>query len=67
MENIKNEAKNIMTVVFLCIIFNIDQVDNLFKSQNMFLSEGGGLNMQAVLIKALLIGIIFYVIKTYLL
>lgn len=67
MENIKNEAKNIMTVVFLCIVFNIDQIDNIFKSQSMFLSDSGGLNLQAVFIKALLIGIIFYLVKTYLL
>jgi hypothetical protein len=56
-----------MTVVFLCIVFNIDQIDNIFKSQNMFLSDSGGLNLQAVFIKALLIGIIFYLVKTYLL
>jgi len=66
-DNIKIESKNIMTVVFLCILFNIDQVDTLFKSASMFTSEGGGLNMQAVFIKALVIGISFYLIKTYLL
>ena len=67
MENIKVEAKNIMTVILLCIIFNIEQVDGIFKSQSMFITESGSLNMQAVFVKALLIGIIFYVVKTYLL
>jgi hypothetical protein len=66
-ENIKIEAKNVMVVIFLCIFFNVDQVDNLFKSQGMFLNEAGSLNMQAVFIKAVIIGIIFYVAKTYLL
>ena len=66
-ENIKIEAKNVMVVIFLCIFFNVDQVDNLFKSQSMFLNESGSINMQAVFIKALLIGVIFYVAKTYLL
>ena len=66
-ENIKSEAKNIMTVIFLCILFNIEQVDNLFKSQSMFVTEGGTLNMQAVFIKAVLIGVVFYGIKVYLL
>ena len=67
MDNIKLEAKNIMTVVFLCILFNIDQVDSLFKSISIFSSESGGLNMQAVFVKSLMIGTIFYLVKTYLL
>lgn len=67
MENVKLEAKNIMTVVFLCILFNIEQVDNILKGVSMFVNESGGLNMQAVFLKSIVIGLIFYVIKTYLL
>ena len=67
LDNIKTESKNIMVIVFLCILFNIEQIDSIFKSQNMFLSESGGLNMQAVFFKAILIGVIFYLVKTYLL
>ena len=67
LENIKIEAKNIMAVIFLCILFNLDQVDNIFKSVSIFTGEEGGLNMQAVFIKALLIGSVFYIVKTYLL
>ena len=67
LENIKIEAKNVMVVIFLCVLFNIDQVDNLLKGVSMFLSEDGSLNMQAVFLKAVLIGVIFYVVKTYLL
>ena len=66
-DNIKLEAKNIMTVVFLCVILNIDQVDNLLKSVSIFISESGALNMQAVFLKALVVGISFYLIKSYLL
>ena len=66
-ESIKLEAKNIMTIVFLCILFNIEQVDNLLKGVSIFVPEGGGLTMQAVFLKSLLIGIIFYLVKTYLL
>jgi len=66
-ESIKLEAKNIMTIVFLCILFNIEQVDNLLKGVSIFVTEGGGLNMQAVFLKSILIGIIFYLVKTYLL
>ena len=67
MESVKLESKNIMTVVFLCILFNIEQVDNILKGVNMFVSESGGLNMQAVFLKSILIGVIFYLVKTYLL
>lgn len=67
MDNIKLETKNIMTVIFLCILFNIEQFDNLLKGISMFISENGNLNMQAVFFKSILIGIIFYFIKTYLL
>ena len=66
-ENIKLEAKNIMTIMLLCIIFNIEQIDGLFKTQSFFLTEGGGLNMQAVFVKAILIGVAFYAVKTYVL
>ena len=67
MDNIKLESKNIMTIIFLCIIFNVDQVDNLFKNISFFVNESGSLNMQCVFLKSLFIGIIYYVIKTYLL
>ena len=67
MENIKLEAKNIMTIIFLCILFNIEQVDNILKNLSIFVTEDGGLNMQAVFLKSIMIGIIFYIIKTYLL
>ena len=66
-DNIKLEAKNIMSVIFLCILFNIEQFDNLLKGIAIFVSENGNLNMQAVFLKSILIGIIFYFIKTYLL
>ena len=66
-ENVKLEAKNIMTVILLCVVFNVEQVDGLFRSQTMFVTEAGGLNMQAVFVKAVIIGVIFYVVKTYLL
>lgn len=67
LENIKFEAKNVMVIIFLSILFNVEQVDNIFKGVTMFLSEDGSLNMQAVFVKAVLIGTIFYIVKTYLL
>ena len=66
-DNIKLEAKNIMTVMFLCILFNIEQVDNILKGFNLFIGENGNLNIQAIFLKSIIIGIIFYIVKTYLL
>ncbi len=68
MDNIKNEAKSVALIIFLSIVLNLEQVDNLFKSQpSLFVGEGGAINMQAIFIKALIIGSIFYGVKTYLL
>ena len=67
-DQIKNESESIILVIFLSIILNLEQVDNLFKSQSSFFTtESGSLNMQAIFIKALIIGLIFYAVKTYLL
>jgi len=66
LDNLKKEAKNITVVIFLCILFNIDQVNSLFKMQNLFVSDSGELNIQSVLLKSLLIGVIYYLVKTYL-
>ena len=68
MDNIKNEAKSVALIIFLSIVLNLEQVDDLFKSQpSLFVGESGAINMQAIFLKALLIGSIFYGVKTYLL
>ena len=67
-DNIKNESKSIILVILLSIIMNLEQVDNLFKLQSgLFISENGSLNMQAIFVKALVIGSIYYLVKLYLL
>jgi hypothetical protein len=64
LENIKTESKSILVIIVLAFVFNLDQVDTLLKAQSLFVSENGSLNMQAILVKALVIGILYYVIKT---
>lgn len=67
-DNIKKESKSIILIIFLSIILNLEQVDRLFKMQpGLFVSENGSVNMQGVFIKALIIGSLYYAIKTYLL
>lgn len=67
-ENIKNESKSIILIMSLFILMNLEQIDNLFKLQaNLFVQENGSLNMQAIFIKALIVGTIYYLVKSYLL
>ena len=67
-DQIKNESKSVILVIFLSIVLNLEQVDGLFKTQpSIFTTESGTLNMQAIFVKALIIGAIFYAVKTYLL
>ena len=67
-DQIKNESKSVILVIFLSIVLNLEQVDGLFKTQpSIFTTESGSLNMQAIFVKALVIGAIFYAVKTYLL
>ena len=64
-ESVKAESKSIILIIFLCIVFNLDQVNDLFKLQaQLFLNEDGSLNMQTVLIKAIIIGALFFIAKT---
>ena len=66
-DSIKKEAKSIMVIIFLCIAFNIGQVDGIFKKIGMFVEEGGSLNLQCVFVKALMIASLYFVIKSQLL
>lgn len=66
-ESIKRETKSIMVIIFLSIMMNLGQIDSLFKKIGMFVDESGVLNMQCVFVKALLIGGLFFAIKTQLL
>tara|TARA_B100001093_G_scaffold519756_1_gene610290 strand:- start:5040 stop:5573 length:534 start_codon:yes stop_codon:yes gene_type:complete len=67
-DNIRLESKNIILVMFLFIIFNLDQVNGMFKVQpSLFLKEDGGINLQAVFVKSMIVGVIYYCVKKYLL
>ena len=61
---IKTEAKSIIVIVFLCIVANLGQVDSLLKNVAIFVGEDGALNLQSVFVKALLVGSLYFVIKS---
>ena len=68
-ENLKKESKYIVLVIFLGLLFNLDMVNQLFKStkSSIFVNlESNELTIQSSLVKALLMGILFYVIKMFL-
>ena len=68
LENIKKESKSIILIMLLFIVLNLPQIDNLFKSYpNLFVCDSGVINMQAILVKSIIIGGVFYGVKTYLL
>ena len=64
---IQEESKSILVIIAFSILMNLDQVNSLFKNISLFATESGELNLQCVFVKALLIGISYLVIKTYLL
>ena len=66
-EKLQDGWKGILIVFILCIFVNMDTVDNLFKldGNTMFLTETGGLNMQATIIKALAVAIIYFVTTSF--
>ena len=66
-EKLQDGWKGILIVFILCVFVNMDTVDNLFKldGNTMFLTETGGLNMQATIIKALSVAIIYFVTTSF--
>ena len=67
LEKIQGEWKSLLIIFVLAVSMNLDVVDNLFKMEGftMFLTESGGLNVQATFIKAICVVISFFVINTF--
>jgi hypothetical protein len=62
---IKNDSKNILLVIILTFIFNLKQSDQIFSSIP-FCFDDQGINIQGLLLKSLLIGALYYLIKSQL-
>ena len=65
LDKVQAEWKSILLVIILSVIINTGFVDGMFKmnENTYFILEDGSLNIQAVIIKALIIGIFFFFIK----
>ena len=66
MDKVQSEWKSILIVVVLSVVINTEMVDGIFKMNEMthFIQGNGTLNMQAVIIKAVIVGSLFFAIRT---
>ena len=62
-DSLRDESKNIGLVVLLALVMNLEQVNELFKMVSVFKDESGLVNIQGLLVKALLVGVIYYLVK----
>jgi hypothetical protein len=65
LEKLQGEWKSLLIIFVLCVSINLDVVDNLFRMEGltMFLTESGGLNIQASFIKSIVVVLVFFIIN----
>jgi len=65
MQRLQEDGKYVVIVIVLCILINMGFVDDLFKMNEttIFTTEAGKLNTQAIVIKAVVVGAIFFGFK----
>jgi len=66
LDKVQLEWKSILIIIVLSVVVNTDMVNGLFKMNDMkyFIQEDGALNIQAVIIKAILVGGLFFALRT---
>ena len=64
-DKIQVEWKSILIVIVLSVVVNTEMVNGLFKMNDMkyFIQDGGTLNMQAIIIKAIIVGGLFFALS----
>ena len=67
LDNLQSNWKQIITVVILSLLINTPMAESCFRmgDNTYFLTELGGLNTQAIIIKALIVGISYFIVTTY--
>tara|TARA_B100001123_G_C14827429_1_gene834758 strand:+ start:181 stop:690 length:510 start_codon:yes stop_codon:yes gene_type:complete len=67
LDKLQSDWKGILIVVVLSVVVNTSVVDDLFKmgENTFFIQENGVLNMQAVIIKALAVGALYFVLNYF--
>jgi hypothetical protein len=66
-DNIIKSSKHPLIIMVLYILLNLKQVDNIFKYKtiSLLVGEEGQLTFTCVIIKAIILGLLFYVIKLF--
>ena len=66
-EQLKNKIKEPLLISLIAFIFSIPQINKLFELTkiNLLINEDGTITILSVLIKSILIGVIYFLIKKY--
>lgn len=64
-DKILKESKDPISVVMLVLLVSLPQIDELLKTNVTMFKDEESLSMAGVLFKALIAGVLFYVIKMY--
>ena len=67
LDKLQSDWKGILIVVVLSVVVNTSVVDDLFKmgENTLFIQENGVLNMQAVIIKAVAVGALYFLLNYF--
>ena len=65
LDRLQNDWKSILLIIVLSVVLNSGFIDGLFKlnESTYFLLEDGNLNFQTTIIKALILGILYFLIS----
>ena len=65
LDKLQGQWKSILLIVVLSVIVNMSFVDSIFKinENTMFILEDGSLNMQAIIMKGLVVGSLFFTVN----
>jgi hypothetical protein len=66
-DKLQGDWKSLLIIFVLAVSMNLDVVDNLFKMEGLtvFLTESGGLNIQATFIKAVSVVVLYFILNTF--
>lgn len=67
LDKLQYEWKSILVVIILSITMNMDFVNGIFKmnENTYFIQENGTLNIQAIIIKGVIIGSLYFLLKSF--
>jgi len=67
LEKIQEGWKGVLVVFVLSVLMNTEIVDNVFKMDGitMFLTASGGLNIQATVMKAVVVTLVYFIITSF--